>query len=575
MKKPKHFISKGLGILLVCFSLTTHAQFSPAITPNQTIALAGGQTSVIGVANTDAFLHNLAGVEFAGIVRDGSDPSFSVVFGPTGSPLANSGTVSLAGNALGTVTDPSVIVTPYFADGLALVTYILTDANGISNTFMEAYSLTTAMGITLILPPTQLSAAGNTAICASPNMDINGLGQYVVSWVQGDLVVARAGNLVPGNLVLSTNLFDVTANTPPMTISSLAGFNSSMDVAINDVGRVNFAYSDGSLNPVVATLYFTSTTFTEIFNNPGAATGATITLPAAPAIGPFSYYAPKVYMHPGSQVAHIAAVGNDLVTTSLSNVIGWTVNTNILPVLILPAPGTIVGAIPGGGPLAPGLAINLESPAIAGTGTAGFNCISVGWSYFDFANPTPILGGAYTVVGRSYVNNLVTSLPIGITTLNLFQTGTVGSFGGQFDRALSLSGKFSGSNRTLAVWYDAINNQILYKMVACGAVSYKTAQEEVATSATVEGAANQLAVYPNPFSNQLTVEFDLAEGDQAQKIEVFNLTGQVVQQENISGAVEGNNRIQLNSDGDLAGGMYFVKVTTAQSTQTIKVQKTN
>ncbi len=576
MKIFKLFMKCSLGLCLLGMAVSVQAQFSPAITPNLTLTPPLGDTNVMGVTNTDAFLHTVAGFEFAGVVWDGGNPSFSVVFGPSGSNLGTSLTVPISGSSIGQVSDPSVIVVPFNADGLALVTYEVNTPSGVTRIFSEAYSLSLISGVTLILPPTLISTPGTLDGSYSPNMDVNANGEYVITWVEGDRILAKGGSLTPALLSLSPSAFDVSLNTPALTVSSLFQFNSTVDVAINNAGRVNFVYSDGFAPVGNAAIYLTSVDYADVLVQPGALSGATIPLTIGAGQGPFIYYAPKIYMDPLSPIASIVASGNDI-NTFTTTVIGWTVNTFTTPVLVLPAPSVIIGAIPGGGSTTRGQAFNIESPSITGAGPG--NCMTVGWSFQD-GNSLPtipglLLGGAYTVGSRSFFTNGFAPLPVGITTLNLLQTTPAsGTFGSEFDRSPAFSGKFSTTSRFVAAWYDATNGQMRYKVVSCGAVSYR--KETLAEVEEEPAESFALTAYPNPFSSDITFEFTLEEGDHGQAVEVYDLQGQLVFQQSLREAQSGPQRIEWGAGdgiGQLPGGIYLVKVITDHAVQTLKINK--
>ena len=80
-----------------------------------------------------------------------------------------------------------------------------------------------------------------------------------------------------------------------------------------------------------------------------------------------------------------------------------------------------------------------------------------------------------------------------------------------------------------------------------------------ATLSTQTPIENKVAVYPNPASDYLIV----SGLDGASKVEIYTITGQLVQTENF----ENETRIKL----DLNTGMYLVKVTNGAQTSTKKI----
>lgn len=78
----------------------------------------------------------------------------------------------------------------------------------------------------------------------------------------------------------------------------------------------------------------------------------------------------------------------------------------------------------------------------------------------------------------------------------------------------------------------------------------------VSTDALIE--QYELAVFPNPFTNQLTVEFDLDKAESVQ-IELFDVLGRRVYQENLGQRFSGKNQHFINTD-DLNKGAYILKL---------------
>jgi hypothetical protein len=76
----------------------------------------------------------------------------------------------------------------------------------------------------------------------------------------------------------------------------------------------------------------------------------------------------------------------------------------------------------------------------------------------------------------------------------------------------------------------------------------------------------ELKAYPNPFTNQLTIEAN----ESIFKIEIYNLLGQKVKSFEINNPSEITIDIELS---ELAQGNYIAKVTTQNLILTIKINK--
>ncbi len=80
---------------------------------------------------------------------------------------------------------------------------------------------------------------------------------------------------------------------------------------------------------------------------------------------------------------------------------------------------------------------------------------------------------------------------------------------------------------------------------------------------------NFIAVYPNPFTNNAEVSFTLEQSEFV-KMEVYNVTGEVVASSNQGKLNAGRNYIQLDGS-NLSSGIYFVSITAGENTYKQKV----
>jgi subtilisin-like proprotein convertase family protein len=88
-----------------------------------------------------------------------------------------------------------------------------------------------------------------------------------------------------------------------------------------------------------------------------------------------------------------------------------------------------------------------------------------------------------------------------------------------------------------------------------------------------EGTAvnTELNVYPNPFTDAVTVDIRLSASMNVH-LEVFNSLGEKVKDEKINGTA-GNNTLQLDLGGDIANGVYVVKITAGSYSIAKRVMK--
>lgn len=80
-----------------------------------------------------------------------------------------------------------------------------------------------------------------------------------------------------------------------------------------------------------------------------------------------------------------------------------------------------------------------------------------------------------------------------------------------------------------------------------------------------------LSVFPNPFTNQLTIDFDLETAENV-TVELFDLVGRRLHQEDLGNRAAGENQYFINTN-DLAKGAYILKLTIGEQIINQKVLK--
>lgn len=88
------------------------------------------------------------------------------------------------------------------------------------------------------------------------------------------------------------------------------------------------------------------------------------------------------------------------------------------------------------------------------------------------------------------------------------------------------------------------------------------------TTSTISPAADQIRLYPNPFTNQLTLEVEKLRGTSTD-LSLFNATGRLVQQQRINLR---NGRMSLPTH-DLPAGAYLLRLTNSGGISTVKLIK--
>ncbi len=215
-----------------------------------------------------------------------------------------------------------------------------------------------------------------------------------------------------------------------------------------------------------------------------------------------------------------------------------------------------------------------------------------GCTYQWFKNDNPLPGATsdtYSTTKPAYYSVQV-NIPGGcfdVSDYSLLISGFNPNANIYYPNGLNLCAPSPGTNILVKVGYTATNTYQWYQdglpFVGGGATSWKiyptTAGTYTCSITSIDGCnrvtepavvinscriANEteatLAVYPNPASNNFTIDMTVEENIETAQIQLVNMMGQIVA--NVSATVNGgilNNTINTT---DLSSGMYLVKVIT-------------
>ena len=120
--------------------------------------------------------------------------------------------------------------------------------------------------------------------------------------------------------------------------------------------------------------------------------------------------------------------------------------------------------------------------------------------------------------------------------------------------------KSSGCLKLLTNDYELLVNEIPITMN----VGLVGVQDEN----SLPGAFALHQIYPNPFNAEATIAYSLAQTGQT-SIEIYNLMGQKVA--DLFSGIQSAGEYSLNwQAGEYASGVYLVKLTSGQQTQTVR-----
>lgn len=150
------------------------------------------------------------------------------------------------------------------------------------------------------------------------------------------------------------------------------------------------------------------------------------------------------------------------------------------------------------------------------------------------------------------------------------EKGTATTYAWDFGVTTSTADTSSAKN---PVFTYASNGTYTVRLIASNAFLADTITKTVTVTATdvkeVNIAMNQIAVYPNPANENVTVSFDLLNANDVQ-IDLIDITGKTIRATNSMRFGAGMNEISLNT-ADITQGIYFVKVSTAELSKTTRL----
>ncbi len=540
MKTSKTILIGLMSAIVLTFSSSAvFAQFTLATTPEKYLP---GTGSTVAVQHVAADMTAFKSSELRVMAWDGDVASWAFdyrdgflrgIF-----PLGQNGPASL-----GAPMDPDVVVDPS-GSGRSIVVYIDGNTNQI---YREIFEYTDLGGKVVDAPKLVNPSPG---ICSSPNVDVSPNGDVVITWVQDGDVFARrfsfANDLYP-------HVLKVNGNDP---ISPANGTCTSADVAISGISSsvnggnymVDIVYNSDlatksttilqrlSLDEITSGGKGTKNKgygFTkQIMSGELGTLGAPrIAAPANGALSPFDF---TVVMRISDGIVdHIVALTHNLAINGFDNVVYHEINTK---------PNDLSTC-------------TNSDPVVAYVG----NSIITAWTYTDTA--CALLNGDQDVIVRQLDlsgNWLYPDYSVADLDIN----------GNQLTPAIS--GRFSTTGLTFYAYFDQDKRDIAYKSSEFANLSLKKGSESLPVAET------SMEAYPIPMGNEATLNINIAKGETPVSLNVYNLSGQIVDQFDATSLNEGNNLITWNTKQEnIDAGVYLIRLITDKTTKSITVNKAN
>lgn len=497
------------GIFTLLLSITYSITYAQYCPPTIPNASVGGASMGTSGTGNDVAMHNPYSGDMHVVAFDGTTP------GVDWSSPAGSGTITLPSG----ISDPDIVL-----DASGSGDFIVVYVDATNSIAFEKHCFTGGT-YSLCVGPTVISGINSR----SPNIDNSAYNtRVVVTWQEAGTIRAKAGDFTLAGVMYG----------PTPTISCVAAGNRRPDVAMNGGNDVWFTYltNNGGGTDLKATY--------ENWSNiqSGAVTPAcnvVFTISSTEFLGH-----PRIAMPANSNNEHEIVV-RYTDNSGANNIMGFNFITGWPPVLInqvCPPSTPALNQFANGRPVVS----YTEDPSK----------INVAWMFDDGSNFP-------SVTGSSLIDVLVQRLDNAGNVINCACVLGLDMNNAGDDQILpSISGKASPFNVFFYGWVDNGTGNVQMKTVGSGAVVLRVASEI---------NLSEVGAFPNPFKDELSIEFSLEELETVNSIKVYNVTGQMIHSFDVSNLNTGANLLTLSKD--LPIGLYVINYESTLRNETIKVSK--
>ncbi len=496
-------------------------------------------------------------------------------------------TGNLAPNTTATVNIPTIFGIPNGTNGFnisALNPNSTTDSNMSNNYNNQMFVTTNGVNV-------NTSVAPSATVCAGQQLTLTASGATSYTWNPGNLTgasVTLAPSATTMYTVSATSGTCVTTRTVPITVSpspTLTVQNQTIctggTATLIASGASTYSWSTSQTTPTIFVTPASNTTYTITGTVGSCSNTKTVSVTVGPNLGINLAATSTVFCSGGS--ATITANGASSYT--------WSTSSNNTSITVSPAVTTTytvngtAGACSGSAAItisvnptptitsSPNTTICSGSSTILTAGGASTYTWMPGSLTGPNVNVTPASTTIYTVTGTA-VGGCVNSKTLSVT-VNTKPTVNVASSSATTCPGVAVTLFATGANTynwnpgnlsgaSVSVTPSSTTVYTVVGTALNGCTDTKTLNITVmpCTGLSTQAAANmQVAVYPNPFKEELVVVV----GEEVQ-VSLFNALGQKVR------------TVVMNGEGklyteDLGSGMYFVHVKGQSGTKIFKVTK--
>lgn len=536
--KKRVFSSLFASLILCWLVVPAHAQIVFPGTPDQYIIPPGTNPFTFSPTNTaEVEIPAGSGTPLQVMVWDGPNPSFGWDY------AGATGNAPILGTGLGTVRNPDIVADPSAPPGDERVLIIyhvnFTDA------YFEVHSWN-GFAFVPTVGPTLLSTGGTPV--THPNVDIYFDGRTVMTWSEGGAIYAQ-GYILPA-LSLSPNIFKPSSCFSVSCDRSDVGVFKPIGAPGNRSNFIFVADFGGTEELIVQ-----RASWGQVWSGAPAVCGGSFTNTLdAVVVGNEQFGVPRIAcpnrLFPGLYVREDASAvclkyDNSSSTYTIYNYTHHAgtfgpnvfnqnkINTN--PFDLSPCGN--------------------KYPAISYVG----EFILTTWTYEDCLG---IINGDLDVLVRqlNFDGSLI------FPDYSLLNQNING------DQLYSaIDGKFSTTQDAFYSWQDNDQEAVGYKFSFFTNLSLRKAT----TTDLVEAEAAEtsaFSMYPNPMLNNATFTFGLLDGELAEGLEVYDISGRLIDRLSLTNAAVGNNLVDWETS-DMPAGVYLVKLITDQRAESIRITK--